>query len=64
VKACDWTVEKEGRLRILGMSTESRGREGGKERKIQDGTYRRRRGARTIQFWEPKYWGFLRTMTK
>jgi hypothetical protein len=47
VKACDWAVEKEGGLRILEMSTESRGREGGKERKRQDGTYRRGRGART-----------------
>jgi len=43
-------VEKEGRLRILEMSTE---RQWEMERRKQDGTDRRGRGARTTQSWEP-----------
>ena len=41
-RACDWAVEKEGRLRVLEMSTEKQ-RESEKETEMrrQDGTYRR-----------------------
>ena len=61
MRACDWAVEKEGRLRILESSTES--------------TERERKGDKMEPLGEEaepephspgshKYWGFLRKMIK
>jgi hypothetical protein len=49
-RACDWAVEKEGRLRVLEMSTEKQ-RESEKETEMrrQDGT--NRRGKQTGSTW-------------
>ena len=48
MSTCDWAVEKEGRLRILEMSTEERRRETEEEEPESHTT-----GSH-------KYWGFLR----